>query len=231
MGRISWNLLGAAAVLWTGCIPAYIPPAMHAPILEAKDDMRTVGSFGSHGGQVDVAYALTDSIGLRATTQLADGKHGYDRYRMGRVGISRFQTGRHGNRSAWSFEAGGAVWAGAFVPESTNSGRVSAVFFRGQTAMIVGQYEVGRAWKYVELVPAVRATYLHTRYQSHIAGEGVLTLDNLVIEPTLTFRTGFQRVKLDVQLGFPVPLKRDFGDLFNTTTKKYYPSIGLSMAL
>lgn len=231
MGRWSWILMGAMAIVATGCMPAYIPPAVHAPMLEARDDMRTVGSFGSQGGQVDVAYAITDTFGVRGTTQLADGQHGYDRYRMARVGITKFRSGRHGNRSAWSLEAGGAAWAGTFVPEGFNSDRVSSVFFRGQTAMVVGQFEVGRAWKHVELVPAIRTTYLHTRYRSHIAGEGVQSLDNLVLEPTISFRVGSPRVKLDVQLGFPIPLKRDFGDLFNTTSKKYFPSIGISMAL
>lgn len=197
-----------------GCGPVYIPSAVSLPMQTRKGDIHLNAQGGSQGAQGNMAYAITDSVNLRATVQNSQsvGADADDFYRMGSVGagfytaLSNTQTG-NGLRLGGSAELGGGIAEGNFE-QNANDKHLEGFFLRSAV-----QTEFGYELKHFAFGVAGRIVYLN--FQHADASDVQDATNRIYGEPVIVIRVGGPRVKAEGQGGlvFPIVEQGDVGDV------------------
>ena len=200
--RLSFALLAAGFLV--GCGPVYIPAAVNVPMMTRKGDIHVNAQGGSQGAQGNVAYALSDTLSLRATVQNSQsvGENADDFYRMASAGmgfytaLSNSATG-NGLRLGASAELGGGIAEGNFEQDSMD--RHLEGFFLRAAAQTDLAYEL----KHFAFGMAGRLVYFN--FQHADGSDFQEATDRLYAEPVLLIRVGGPRIKAEGQGGLLIP--------------------------
>ncbi|MFA7081741.1 MAG: hypothetical protein WC135_03930 [Bacteroidales bacterium] len=234
------SFLGLVLVsfLVTGCSPIfYTPNTQNVPMISSKGDNKI--TVAGNGNQVELqgAYGLTDAFAIQANAGLfiprnldnGDGGSG----NFFEVGGGYFKS----IKEVFVFEAYGILGMGSMENhfKSTvednpgTNGDISSTIFR------VGvQPSFGYKSKYFEAAISTRiVSLIYSNIEGDLIYSGNNQMDylndnktNFLVEPAITLRGGFEKIKLQVQYGYSL-------NLTNTAFKqdKSYLTLGLSFKL
>ena len=206
----------AFLALAIGCAPAYRPPAPFAPLLDQKGDLNAAAHLGTGGVQVDAAYALQDSLSLRAGFQGAGyASQSGGLYAVGTFGPGAYGRAPNGGALRWGVALVGGGGISKAVSELTiTSGTGDAVetsttTFRNSGGLVVVALrpEVGLDTEFMSMAFTAGVSYHSLFHDADSDGTG--RSDGLLIEPAVVFRAGPEPVHFGGFLGLALPLMLD----------------------
>ncbi|GEM_PF-1748354 len=193
-------------VLFYACTPVYVPPVVHAPLLQEKKDFQAEVHLGTGGTDLQAAYALTDRVGIRTAVSYQPGfeeSHNRHAYLEAATGMYRPLWGGFGLLEGY---AGAGFGRGEGYSEWTMTGsphtrNASANYFRPFV-----QGNLAFTSDYVDL--GVSATTLLLSVSNFTVNEQVhpQTFNDVFIEPALFLRFGYDILKISLQTGVSLPL-------------------------
>lgn len=244
MRTIPSTALYAAAVCCTllasACRTVYAPNTVNTPLLDREGEVRATIDVGN----LQVAYALTNSIGLMANAYYHNSS-GNDEDALNK-GIDLNGSGYLVEAGAGYYSReggnlilegyGGIGFGGVSINEKQSSGSSATDRFDANGVKLFLQPGIGLAGKVVELSVASRITavkYMGLRSENYTESElndyHLRDLDGnlwMFLEPALTMRVGYKAVKAQMQVG--VALKLNNSPLNYSTT---ILNVGLSVLL
>lgn len=207
-----------AALLAGGCAPVYVAPALNAPLLNRAKELHLAGHMGTNGIDFQVAYSVTDSVGVAGALSTDPSGHGDQDPAEDVVDMNHSHLYGEGAVGYYlpfeekvSFEAFAGMGAGRtrgeliFWRESRDeTAESSGIYFRPYF-----QLDIGVSTSVVDLGIATRGCLVYYDYASHDErirdGDAVM----FFMEPFLFARLGSEAVKLEWQGGFVVPFYGD----------------------
>jgi hypothetical protein len=218
--RRTQTLAALAALLATStaCNPIYYSPStQNVPLLRGDGDLAGVLAVGEARFEVQGAYALSSSLGV----QLNAGTYEPDDLDNGDGGSGSFVEagigwfGVRGERLVW--EVYGLLGSGSFEnhrPSSVAGNPGTTGEIEGRVLRYGVQPAIGFAWPYLEVAASSRLAGISYsdvhgsfRFQGADQVQRLRTNDRYVLlEPALTVRGGFPRVKLQLQLARSINL-------------------------
>lgn len=180
------------------CAPAYTPNVVNVPLLTNKNEVQASLSVGTSGTDAQLAYALTNHIGLMTNwnyrnnrTDTSDSYH-YHNFIEGGIGYytSFSSQGR--------FELyGGYGFGNVDIFYDLTSTILQAKFKR-----LYVQPNFGFSSSYFDIGFSPRLVYVIMKPSSLQYS----TINRFFIEPTETMRLGFKTFYFTSQFGFAIPL-------------------------
>jgi len=207
MTRILLGLL-----LLSGCAPIYVPGAVHVPLLHKAGDIHAALHGGTHGGQLDAAFAVTDYLAVRASGQAFAGSRedAQGTYLSGGGGISLFYGGpkttegafAHGLRASANLEVHGGRSSGE--GELTISNPPNPVVYSARWIRPALQGDVAYEWEYFALGAALRFSSIQIWHDqgTELGGQSASLTS---AEPVAFARFGTRAVKFQLQAGLSIP--------------------------
>ena len=215
LGRVANFAFACVAwvLLFSGCSPKYYAPNTHnVPLLQQKGE--GVISFAAGEGRAELqgAYAVTSNVGLMLNTAFLDPEDDEDgdggKGQLFEVGLGYYR----GLSKKILFETYGLVGVGdvenhfpsTLADNPSTTGKIESKLFRYGI-----QSALGFKSKYFDVSVSTRITRLNF---SDISGSLVFSGEDqveylqrenthLLVEPAVTLRTGYDFLKLQVQLG------------------------------
>lgn len=196
-------LLGLIAITFAGCAPIYLPPAAHTPLLKEKKEYQGGLYFGTHGIDIQGAYALTDHIGFMCTGSFSVGGQKANSHAYGEGGLGLFTSSALSRMSVFAgagygYASGNTSWD---ISGNTYEGRATARYVRPfvQTTMAfhTAIFDMGINPRFALL----QLDYLDADSE-FLPGR----VRAAFFEPVGFMGMGFGDFKLKWQLGFSVPL-------------------------
>jgi hypothetical protein len=198
-GRLFLQLL-IFLVLVYSCAPAYVPNRVNAPLLTNKGEIQISASIGTSGFDPQIAYAVTNSIGLMANASVLDMSS--DETSESDIYHSHifFEFGpgyyRNLNRG-FKFETFTGIGFGRINGEYENSLWTSNVDVKSKRYFL--QPSFGYTSKLLDIGVSARLVVVSFDQNSE-KNTGVL------VEPALTAKLGWDHIKIIGQIGLAYPL-------------------------
>lgn len=220
MRHISFICTTTLFLFFCSCSPNYIPNKVNSPLLEGKGDLRAIASVGTTGVDPQVAYAITNHIGIVANGSFLDWKEGDN---------THFSSNRFGEAGAGYYtrlanililEAYGGAGYGKLTLKSE-----SYTEYNNFTRYFI-QPAIGISTRFFSTSVAGRFVLNNIRYRSSLGGSGTFT--GMHFDPALTLSFGTHYIKSFTQIGASLPLYKDAIDYY------YFPLIlttGISIDL
>jgi hypothetical protein len=230
-------IIGIALLGLTSCSPKYyVANTQNVPLLSEKGEIDLTLAGGTEKLEFQGAYAVTEHIGLKANgavfipANLDNGNGGSGK--LIELGAGYFT--KINQTENWVFEAYGIAAIGTMenhmpstlIDYPASSGKISANLFR-----IGVQPNIG--YKTEHFTIALSSRFVHLSYDK-ISGD--LFYDNLrqtdylsgnsshfLIEPALTVKGGFEKIKLQLQYGYSFNVTD-----FDFRQEKPFLSLGLN---
>lgn len=180
------------------CAPAYIPNTVNAPLLSNKGEVQASIYAGLSGYDPQVAYAVTDHIGVMFNgsfaNQSSDTTDNYHRHVFGEFGAGYYT--KFGDK--WRFEVYGGAGLGKIQANYENGlwlSRSDVNNFRAFLQPGIGfTTEVGG----FSFNPRLVGVSLYQNGGTRTVG--------YFMEPTVTGKVGYKFIKAVGQIGFSVPV-------------------------
>lgn len=199
------NILLVFAVLLMGsCSPIYLPPAAHTPLLKEKKEYQGGLYFGTHGFDIQGAYALSDHVGFMGTGSFSlFGGQQLNSHAYGEAGLGLFSSSAISRSSlyggvGYGFAKGKTSWnTGGQSFSGVASGRYLRPFVQTTIAFHTALFDMG-------INP--RLAFVRMDY-TDAEGEALPPRQQgLFFEPVGFMGLGFGDLKLKWQLGFSTPI-------------------------
>ncbi len=210
--------------LTTGCAITYVPNTVNTPMFSNKGEIQASAYVGSSGFDPQLAYAVSDHIGIMANGSFANHKSDsttdYEKHKFGEIGIGYYT--KNGNNMTIEFFGGfglGEIKSRSDAWLFTDESDIKSNRFFLQPA--VGVSNTNGMFSFTP------------RFVVYNATRNNITYSRSFIEPTITGRVGFNNIMFTGQLGYSF-------SLFSTSPTKddylldYNPliiSIGIHLAL
>ncbi len=181
------------SLLFSSCATAYVPNVVNTPLMNNKGEFQASLNTGISGFDPQVAYALTDNIGLMVNGSFAnrtsDSSDDFHKHQFVEFGGGYFtKVG-----SAGRFEVFGGFGAGNLQAEYDNELWVSKA--RVNSTRFFLQPAIGATTSVFDGSFASRFVYVNLSQNSDNASA-------MFVEPVLTGKVGYKYVKFIVQTGF-----------------------------
>lgn len=182
------------------CVPAYIPNVIATPLLSEKDEIVVSANYGFSGFDPQVAYAVTDQIGIVVNGSFRNSGDDFStdfyKHAFGEIGAGYFSSiGKYGR-----FEVYGGAGGGLINAEFDNNLFVSYADVR--YARWFMQPTIGMVTDVVEFGFSPRLVLVTMIQDQNRLVEPFL-------EPAITFKLGYQYVKFVTQFGISFPLTQE----------------------
>jgi len=187
-----------SSIMFSACSPAYIPNVVNTPLLKEKGDAKLNANFGVSGNDFQLAYAVSDNIGLMLNTSFEDTKDNdstgyYHKHNFVEFGVGYFSpVGNIGIASIY----GGLGFGN--VNSNYNSVGIHRLVNANSIRFFL-QPSIG-----------VRSNSYEGSLSSRVVGVMIFIPDNermaIFIEPAITNKVGFKYGKFVVQTGFSIPV-------------------------
>jgi hypothetical protein len=190
-------------LIYNSCAPAYIPNVINAPMFSNKGEIQASVHLGFSGANPQLAYAVTDHIGIMANgsflnvksdeSSAADFNHKSSFFELGSGYYSAFG-------SRFKFGAYGGAGLGKINAEYENSFWTSGVdvnctrfFFQPTIGMTSKIFDLG----------------VSTRLVAVSFGQNSEKNTGIMFEPALTAKLGWDYIKVVGQVGLSYPINGD----------------------
>ena len=195
--------------------PLYIPSTTNVPVLTKKGDFDVNVSTGSNGWDAQTGFAITNEVGVMVNTSFANRTNAdnsnYNKHSFGEIGFGYSSVLNNSNleegktKILFSFFGGTGVGkaAGSYTYNILFGGNAT-VINRGNYMKVFAQPAIGFITENVEFITALRAGYVSFFYfeqNNQTLENGNLRNNNYYLEPTITFRTGSEKIKIMWQAG------------------------------
>ena len=183
-------------LILSGCAPTYVPTTVNSPLLTYKGELQVAVYAGTSGFDPQVAYALTDNIGLMLNGSFKDTKsdlsgdfHKHNFIELG-VGyylrfVSKGRFGIYGGYGLGNLQAR----TNSAIFNNTSDVKLDRIFI---------QPEIGLVTDVVDLSYAMRIVIVGVN-------QDPLKYTRSFLEPAATVKFGYKHVKFVTQVGFSVP--------------------------
>ncbi len=229
MKKINKLILFGVAIAFSSCSPKYYTPnTQNVPLISEKGETNL--TLSGNGNQVEFqgAYGITENIAIQANgglfipADLDNGNGGSGKFIEFGAGYFKPVTEK------LIFETYGILGFGNFENHISDvaGGDISANILR------VGiQPSLGFKSKYFSAALSSRfVNLMYSKIEGNLIYEGLGQVDylkdnssNFLVEPAITLRTGFEKVKLQLQYGYSINVsKNDFKQ------DKTYLTLGLN---
>ena len=193
-------IFGTVIIILNACAPAYVPNAINTPLLSNKGEIQASLNGGISGFDPQVAYALTDHVGLALNGSFAnrtsDSTDNYHKHNFVELGAGYYsKLGLIGR-----FETFGGVGFGNTRGDYSNE--LWSSYTNSSFTRLYLQPGIGIATSPFDGSLAARLVFVNMKQGSQ-KGTGFF------LEPVVTLNMGFKYVKLFTQLGFSYPLKEE----------------------
>ncbi|MCD4770265.1 MAG: hypothetical protein K8R35_08870 [Bacteroidales bacterium] len=200
----------------SGCAPMYVPNVVNSPLLSNKGEVQTAIYGGTSGFDPQLAYAVTDNIGIMLNgsfqDQTSDTTDNFHKHQFVELGAGYYKK----ISEIYRIEVFGGFGLGELQAYDESSIFVSHSDVTSNRIFI--QPAIGLTTKYADLGFASRFVVLNAK-------QGSIKSSRPFIEPTLSVRAGSKYVKAVFQLGYSVPLYYD--NIYNINYQPLLFSIGL----
>ena len=216
MKKLGIGIITVGVLALSSCSPKYyIANTQNVPLLSERGEVDLTVSGNGDKVEFQGAYGITDHLGIKANggvfipQNLDNGNGGSGKF--GELGIGYFTKVRESEN--WIFETYGIAGFGTMenhLPSTvednpTTSGKISANLVR-----IGIQPNIGYKSEYFTI--ALSSRFVHLSY-NNISGDLIFQNErqadylrdhssNFLIEPALTIKGGFEKIKLQLQYGY-----------------------------
>jgi hypothetical protein len=201
-------------LLFNACVATYVPNVVNAPLLSNKGELQAGIHTSVSGFDPQLAYALSDHFGLMANGHFCHRKSAPgDAYHYYRRNFAELGGGYYTTFGSGRFETFAGIGHGKYT--SFDSLAIVRPYYSGQALRYFIQPGIGVSSGVFDGSLSSRLTLVHMYTDS-------LNKLGSFVDPVLSLRFGYRYVKLQLQLGFSIPLN-DTGWLVNP----FMASIGL----
>jgi hypothetical protein len=223
--KIRKHILPVSSVLvLAGCAPIYLPPAAHSPLLKTKREAQVGLYGGTHGMDVQGAYALTNHVAIMGSASLAYAGQNANRHAYGEAGLGLFNASAISRTSVFAgtgygYAIGQTAWnQSGNIFEGLATARYLRPFAQGTLAFHTAIFDMGITPR----VAMIRMEYLQANAEA-LPGKVWSTY----FEPVGFMGMGLGTVKLKWQLGFSVPMSAET----HVSHKSFIFSMGMHVRL
>jgi hypothetical protein len=208
-------LLFVSFILILGsCAPAYVPNVLNAPMLTNKNEVQVALHAGTSGFDPQVAYAITNHIGVMANAsfmdQTSDTTDSYHKH-----GFIEFGAGYYTNfAKRFKFETFAGAGFGKIEAEYDNGSWTS--FSQADIKRYFVQPTLGITSKVIDFGISARIALVNLKQQTN-------TISGLMFEPAATLKLGWDHLKAVAQVGISAPFNKDI----NFNYQPFLISLGL----
>jgi len=208
--KLIYLYLSVLVILFYSCAPAYVPNAVNMPLLSNQGEVQVVLNTGSSGFDPQLAFALTDNIGLMLNgsfnNRTSDSTDNYHKHYFGEMGVGYYnKIGTNGR-----VEAYGGFGIGQFQGDyennlwkSTSNATLTRYFMQPSIGVTTDIFDGGFSPRFVYV---------------NIQQEGNRDY-GIFFEPAFTGKVGYKYVKFIFQFGLSIPAG------FNEIEFEYQPII------
>ncbi len=192
-----------AILLLSSCAPMYVPNVVNTPLLRNKGEFQASVYTGTSGVDPQLAFALTDRIGLMVNGSFADRTDttgDYHKHSFVEFGAGIYdKIGEYGVVEVFGGYGFGSLRA-EFSPNEIWTSYSDVTSNR-----IFIQPSVGLTTNFFDLALTPRVCYVMVKQES-------IKKSTMFFEPVITVKTGFKYVKFSTQMGLSIPGNGEFID-------------------
>ncbi len=196
--------------MMSACAPVYVPTAKHTHFLDSEDEADIAVYTGLNGFDAQGAYALTPKLGvvggISASNREGSSSSSDHQHIAIEVGAEYFKKlGKNGRFEALAGLGFGTSEAKEhydfYGPQKVNAkGSFSNYFLQSNIGLETRAFDLGLAVRMNQIVFSKFETS-STTYNNTKAGT--------FFEPSIFARLGWEKLKVETQIGFSVPLQQD----------------------
>ena len=195
--KISFIKFCLLIFIFEACAPIYVPNVINAPLLSNKNELQASINTGTSGFDPQIAYAVTDNIGIMLNGSFKDSKsdslEDYHKHQFGEIGIGYYkkldENARFEVFTGFGYGKIKAYTEFAFLNDYVNL--ESYRFFI--------QPDIGITNKIIDASFSTRFIVFNTINNN-------INYNRMFLEPALTFRVGYKYIKFSVQVGYSFAL-------------------------
>jgi len=198
------------------CALAYTPNIVNVPLFSSKGEMQAVIGTGTSGVDPQLAYAITDHVGVIANASFANRRDSANFHKHSFAEAGAGYTLAFGKSGRFEVFGGGGMGSiDAKYHSGIFDGRSKATFNR-----FFIQPSIGKASDIFDCAFTSRLVFL----SMHNDNDSLKTNSmDMFIEPTFTAKVGWKYIKMMFQIGLSLPLK----EIKNYGNQPFMFSIGL----
>ena len=186
--------------IFSSCRSVYIPNMINTPLLTQKGEFKATGSFGYNGYNSQLAYALTNSIGIITNGSYNKAKffgteNDYREFYLYDIGAGYYNKLYNKNSYYEIYMGGGQGRANIYEYSLSSLIRSSGSYSR-----VFGQGGIGVEDRFVGGGFALRVSVVNMKLldpNNLVTGR----YTNLYIDPVVTCKAGYNKVKVIIQAG------------------------------
>ncbi len=217
------------ALIAAGCAPVYVPSARHTHQLNEKGEASLSSYSGTNGADVQLAYAVTDNIGILGAVSIArddEDDEDFHKHTYGEIGVQYYDNiggiGRFEFMSGFGRGSASALGTYNSIFNDTSSeiratGKYGKFFVQPNIGLETDVVDAGLSFRFGHVIFTEFETSSAT-YDENESGT--------FFEPGLFVRLGWQTVKLEGQIGYSMPTNQVAFDY-----KSFFLSLGFQMKL
>lgn len=195
----------------SACSPLYIPSAKHTHFLDTEGEANVAAYSGTNGFDIQGAYAITPKLGvvtaISAANKTDSSSNTEHQHFAIEAGVDYYK--KLGDKGRFEALAGLGFGNAEAVKTITTKGSFSNFFLQSNIGFESRALDVGLAMRMNQVVFYKFETSNTTSNNSEAA---------TFFEPSLFARLGWERLKLEVQMGLATPLQRDINFQYESLT-------------
>ena len=199
-------LIGIFVPVMFSCSPEYIPNMANTPLFSEKGDLQANLAGGVSGTDVQLAYAVTDHVGLMAngsfSDRTSDTTNDFHKHTLLEFAGGYYdRVGGHGRYEIFGGFGTGRIegyWEDSPLDDPVSDARFLKLFI---------QPAVGLTSDFADASVGSRLLLVRTDYNEDDPDAEAKI--HPFFEPFITARLGFKYVKVVSQLGLSVPIRED----------------------
>jgi len=190
-------LFVSVILILNSCAPAYVPNVINAPLLTNKGEIQVALHAGTSGFDPQAAYAITNHFGIMANAsfmdQTSDSTDSYHKH-----GFIEFGAGYFTNFARrFKFEVFGGAGFGKIAAYYENEDWDS--FSQADVTRYFLQPSLGITSKVIDFGVSTRLALVNMK-------QAESSITELMIEPALTLKVGWDHLKAVAQVGISAPV-------------------------
>ncbi|MBN2610592.1 MAG: hypothetical protein JXB00_03470 [Bacteroidales bacterium] len=195
------TLLILTLAYFSSCAPAYVPNVLNTPMLDHQNEFQVSLNTGTAGFDPQIAYTVTDHIGLMANGSFAnktsDSTESFHKHYFIELGAGYYTK----VTDNVLFEIYGGFGTGRLKSEFDNELWTS--FANVESKRVFLQPSIGVTTEIFDANLASRFTMVNLNQHS-ASNTGYMW------EPAVTFKAGYKHVKTMLQFGFAIPINEQY---------------------
>jgi len=196
-------------VLFQSCAAAYVPNVINVPMLSNKGVLQVAANFGFSGFDPQVAYGVTNNIGLMANGSFFNGytsdsiSTDYSNHNYGEIGLGYYASILKVIRvELYAGKGYGEIYGERLLAEGrylTDPTQAVSSKFRLSNSTTFIQPSIGFSTKVFDCALSNRLIKVEVWDKANVSR-------NYFMTPVITFKLGYDRVKTISQVGICLPI-------------------------